>query len=208
MLKHSLQKNVRPVTLLRMFAVLGLVTATLIWLASLRHDQGSNVRRSEFSSQAKAGVFYPTAEQWATLTIEPVQRQVFRSERITEGKIAVDEDRSTPIFSPYAGRVLKLFVKPGDTVAVGQPLFTVQATDMVQAQNDFISAATGLNKARSAQSAGETVRAAAGFLLRRLAFACITGALREAEYARRCIELVYVVHFCLSQRGIIGIDCS
>ena len=33
---------------------------------------------------------------------------------------------------------------------VGQPLFTVEATDMVQAQNDFITAATGLNKARSA----------------------------------------------------------
>src|SRR5262249_57739354 len=81
--------------------------------------------------------------------VEPVQQRVFQSERITEGKIAVDEDRSTPIFSPYAGRVLKLFVKPGDTVIVGQPLFTVQATDMVQAQNDFISAATGLNKARS-----------------------------------------------------------
>jgi membrane fusion protein, heavy metal efflux system len=58
-----------------------------------------------------------------------VQQRVFRSEHVTEGKIAVDEDRSTPIFSPYAGRVLKLFVKPGDTVTVGQPLFTVQATE-------------------------------------------------------------------------------
>jgi membrane fusion protein, heavy metal efflux system len=76
---------------------------------------------------------------------------------VTEGKIAVDEDRSTPIFSPYAGRVLKLFVKPGDTVTVGQPLFTVQAADMVQAQNDFISAATALNKARSAQNLAEII---------------------------------------------------
>jgi membrane fusion protein, heavy metal efflux system len=133
------------------------VTATLIWPASLRHDQRADIRPSEFSSQAKAGVFYPTAAQWATLTVEPVQRQVFRPERITEGKIAVDEDRSTPIFSPYAGRVLKLFVKPGDTVKVGDPLFTVQATDMVQAQNDFIGAATGLNKARSALNLAQII---------------------------------------------------
>ena len=35
-------------------------------------------------------------------------------------------------------------------MTVGQPLFTVEATDMVQAQNDFIGTATGLNKARSA----------------------------------------------------------
>jgi cobalt-zinc-cadmium efflux system membrane fusion protein len=74
---------------------------------------------------------------------------VFRSEHVTEGKIAVDEDRSTPIFSPYAGRVTKLFVKPGDVVTVGQTLFTVEATDMVQAQNDFITASTALNKAHS-----------------------------------------------------------
>jgi cobalt-zinc-cadmium efflux system membrane fusion protein len=81
--------------------------------------------------------------------VEPVQQKVFRSEHVTEGKIAVDEDRSTPIFSPYAGRVTKLFVKPGDIVTLGQTLFTVEATDMVQAQNDFITASTALNKAHS-----------------------------------------------------------
>ena len=74
--------------------------------------------------------FFPTPEQWAVLTVEPVQQRVFRPEQVTEGKIAVDEDRSTPIFSPYAGRVTRLLVKPGDTVERGQPLFVVEATDM------------------------------------------------------------------------------
>jgi membrane fusion protein, heavy metal efflux system len=157
MLKHSLQKNARLITLLRILVLVGVVAATLIWLMSLRRDQGRNVRQSEFLPQAKTGVFFPTPEQWATLTVAPVEQQVFRSERITEGKIAVDEDRSTPIFSPYAGRVLKLFVRPGDTVKVGDPLFTVQAADMVQAQNDFISAATALNKARSALNLAQII---------------------------------------------------
>lgn len=104
----------------------------------------------EISSQSKRlQRFVPTDAQWATLTVEPVKQIVFRSEHVTEGKITVDEDRSTPIFSPYAGRVVKLFAKPGDTVERGQPLFTVEAADMVQAQNDFISASTALNKARS-----------------------------------------------------------
>ena len=93
--------------------------------------------------------FFPTPEQWAALTVEPVQQRVFRPEQVTEGKIAVDEDRSTPIFSPYAGRVTRLLVKPGDTVERGQPLFVVEATDMVQAQTDFIAASAALNKARS-----------------------------------------------------------
>jgi len=128
-----------------------------IWVAKSRTN--SDARDPDAAGQSKkvTGVFYPTPAQWATLTVEPVQQRVFQSEHVTEGKIAVDEDRSTPIFSPYAGRVLKLFVKPGDIVTVGQPLFTVQAADMVQAQNDFISAATALNKARSAQNLAQII---------------------------------------------------
>ena len=130
-----------------------------IWVAKSRTNSDlKDPDRGALGQSKKAdGVFYPTVAQWATLTVEPVQQRVFRSEHVTEGKIAVDEDRSTPIFSPYAGRVMKLFVKPGDIVKVGDPLFTVQAADMVQAQNDFISAATALNKARSAQNLAEII---------------------------------------------------
>ena len=75
---------------------------------------------------------------------------MFRTEHMTEGKIAVDEDRATLVFSPYSGRVIKLLAKPGDAIKAGQPLFVVEAPDMVQAQNDFISSISALNKARSA----------------------------------------------------------
>src|SRR5215475_14533246 len=53
------------------------------------------------------------------------------------------------------------------------------------------------------QSARETVRAGARFLLGRLTFTYITGALREAEYVRRCIELSYVVHFCRRRHALL-----
>jgi membrane fusion protein, heavy metal efflux system len=43
-----------------------------------------------------------------------------------------------------------LMAKPGDHVVAGQPLFVVEAPDMVMAQNEFISASANLNKARSA----------------------------------------------------------
>ena len=141
--------------------VLGLVLAigAGMWMARSRTKGGVRDADTAVSSQSRrpGGLFYPTQAQWATLTVEPVQQRVFRTEHVTEGKIAVDEDRSTPIFSPYAGRVTKLFVKPGDTVTVGQPLFTVEATDMVQAQNDFIAASTGLNKTRSAKNLAEII---------------------------------------------------
>jgi cobalt-zinc-cadmium efflux system membrane fusion protein len=107
---------------------------------------------SDVSSQSRRGLqrYMPSPAEWASLTVEPVTERTFRAEHVTEGKIAVDEDRSTPVFSPYAGRVIKLLAKPGDHVAQGQPLFVIEAADTVQAQNDFISAMTGLNKAKSA----------------------------------------------------------
>src|SRR3954449_3845313 len=107
---------------------------------------------SEISSQSRRNAqnFTPTPSEWATLTIEPVAEKIFRAEHVTEGKVAVDEDRSTPVFSPYAGRVTKLLARPGDSVAQGQPLFVIEAADTVQAQNDFITAMTSLNKAKSA----------------------------------------------------------
>jgi len=79
-----------------------------------------------------------------------VTLRVFRTEHVTEGKIAIDEDPATPVFSPYAGRVTRLLAKPGDHVDQGQALFVVEATDTVQAQNDFVTALGNLNKARSA----------------------------------------------------------
>ena len=99
-----------------------MIVGAAIWLAQSHHATGND---TVISSQSKvAGFFYPSTQQWATLTVEPVQQRVFRAELTTEGKIAVDEDRSTPIFSPYAGRVTKLLVKPGDVVERGQPLIS------------------------------------------------------------------------------------
>jgi cobalt-zinc-cadmium efflux system membrane fusion protein len=117
-----------------------------------RHFGGAPKGNSEVSSQSRKGLdrYTPTPAEWATLTIEPVTARAFRAEHVTEGKIAVNEDRSTPVFSPYAGRVIKLLARPGDSVTQAQPLFVIEAADTVQAQNDFVAAMTGLNKAQSA----------------------------------------------------------
>ncbi|MDB5635800.1 MAG: efflux transporter periplasmic adaptor subunit [Bradyrhizobium sp.] len=121
-------------------------------LYGLVHVTGAREGHSEVSSQSRKGSqrYTPTPAEWASLTIEPVTKRTFRAETVTEGKIAVDEDRSTPVFSPYAGRVMKLLVRPGDSVTQRQPLFVIEAGDTVQAQNDLIAAVTALNKAKSA----------------------------------------------------------
>jgi membrane fusion protein, heavy metal efflux system len=101
-------------------------------------------------SRRGGGSFMPTASQWGALTVETVAPQTFRTIVTTDGRIAIDEDHTTPVFSPYAGRVMALHAKAGDKIEAGQPLFTIAASEMVQAQNDVVGAVAALNKANSA----------------------------------------------------------
>ena len=142
---QTLSRRQRIVTV----AVLALAAAAVYGYGQI---DGAKPRHSEVSSQSRKGQqrYTPTSAEWASLTIQPVTGRAFRAEYVTEGKIAIDEDRATPVFSPYTGRLTKLLVRPGDRVTKGQPLFVIEAADTVQAQNDYIAAMTGMNKAQSA----------------------------------------------------------
>ena len=133
------------------------VTAAGIFGASRMLVQHASSTETSRAVKPDPSRFTPTAAQWASLSVEGVTERVFRAEHVTEGKIAVNEDASTPIFSPYAGRVVKLLVKPSDMVLRGQPLFIVEATDTVQALNDFATGLSALNTARSKLNLAEIV---------------------------------------------------
>jgi cobalt-zinc-cadmium efflux system membrane fusion protein len=94
------------------------------------------------------GTFRATAQQLKTLTVETVGLHGFVTEELTEGKIAVNADRSTPLFSPYSGRVLRVIAGLGDTVKQGAPLATIEASEFVQAQNDLSTASAQVKLAR------------------------------------------------------------
>ena len=102
------------------------------------------------------GIFAPTQQQWRDLGLRPVTIRAFRSERTTEGNIAIDDDLTTPVFSPYSGRVTKLIARLGDRVAAGGPLFEIQASEFVQVQNDLITGLANLQTARSQLGQAQT----------------------------------------------------
>jgi len=134
-------------------AVGALILCGLVALAATtlaRRVDNSDVSEPSQQSRRIGNLYYPAPKQWASLAIGPVVQEVFRAEYLTEGKIVIDEDRATLVYSPYAGRVVKLWAMPGAVVVAGQALFAVESPDMVQAQNDFITAVAGLNKAKSA----------------------------------------------------------
>jgi membrane fusion protein, heavy metal efflux system len=102
------------------------------------------------------GTFRPTAAQWAGFKIEPVRLVSFRPEQVTEGNIAIDDDLTTPVFSHYSGRVIKVIAMLGDVVKPGDPLFVIHASEFVQAQNDLITALANLQTARSQLTMAQT----------------------------------------------------
>jgi cobalt-zinc-cadmium efflux system membrane fusion protein len=143
----EIRRLLRGTHLAIVLAALGLASSItfLVWKPS----GGGAATASPAVSKSVTGLFRPTAAQWAALSVEPAQPMRFRSEFSTEGKIAIDEDRATRIYSQYAGRVTKLAVGSGDSVQKGQLLFVIEATDSIETQKDFVSALGDLNKARS-----------------------------------------------------------
>ena len=149
---NKITKQWQPLNRKRWTVAVTLVALAGVGFYGFTKIGGTKAGHSEVSSQSRKGLqrYTPSPAEWASLTIQPVVERGFRNEHVTEGKIAIDEDRSTPVFSPYAGRVTRLLAKPGDSVVKGQPLFVIEAADNVQAQNDFIAAMTAMNKAKSA----------------------------------------------------------
>src|SRR5215469_2105933 len=96
-----------------------------------------------------SGFFRPTREQWADLQFERVRLKSFPGLVVTDGQIAINDDITTPVFSPYSGRVTALPAKPGDEVRKGQPLMVVDATEAVQSRNDLVAAADAVDAAEA-----------------------------------------------------------
>jgi len=154
--KRAAANLFRRICALAVLFVAGGGALAYFWFAQSKPAKVAHVEISTVGRSAE-GVFRPTSAQWAALSIEPVKQMAFPTEHLCVGKIGVNESNSTLIFSPYSGRVTKLLVKVGDAVTRGQPLLLLEASDMVQAQNDFVAAVTNLNKGRSQLNLAQTI---------------------------------------------------
>ncbi len=89
-------------------------------------------------------------KQKSTINVQAVESSTFQSEHVCSGKIAFNDDLTTPVFAEYTGRVLKVFAKPGDTVEKGAPLYEIDTPDLVQVESDLIAAVSTVRKAQNA----------------------------------------------------------
>lgn len=92
------------------------------------------------------GSFRITPSEAAMLRIENVSTRDFRPERVAEGRISFNEDRATPVFPPFTGRVVRVVAQAGREVQAGDVLFEIETTDLTQAANELLAAADNLAK--------------------------------------------------------------
>lgn len=123
-----------------------LVVIGVLWLVLARVVHGEPAPPAAAPGPSQAVKL--SEAQLKAMRIEEVRTLTFRTERVTDGTIALNDDTTTPVFSPYSGRVTRLFAKPGDVVRQGAPLFEVDASEAIQGESDVVSAAAGLKSAR------------------------------------------------------------
>ena len=97
------------------------------------------------------GTFRPTAGQLKSFTTATVALHRFPDAAAAEGKIAVDADRATPVYSPYSGRVIQVIAALGATVQRGAPLATIAASEFVQGQDDLAAAMAQVKLAKASE---------------------------------------------------------
>jgi cobalt-zinc-cadmium efflux system membrane fusion protein len=127
------------------------VAASALILAALQIGctRIASADKPEQSPGKNAETVQVTADQMHQLSIVNVKLYPFRMQKTAIGQIAFNEDASTVVLTPFAGRVTRLIAKMGDFVKRGDPLFEIDSPEVVQAQTDLIAAVQGLEKARS-----------------------------------------------------------
>jgi cobalt-zinc-cadmium efflux system membrane fusion protein len=82
--------------------------------------------------------------QLKAVKVEVADEREFPLEKSAVGSIDFNEELLTQVFTPNQGRIVDLFAKVGDEVKKGQPVFTIDSPDLVQASSTLISAAAVL----------------------------------------------------------------
>jgi cobalt-zinc-cadmium efflux system membrane fusion protein len=109
--------------------------------ANTNRPQGPGPATNSLQSGATVDL---AAGQLNAIKIEPVGTYLFPVKKEAVGNIDFDDDLSVQVFPSYQGKILKTFVQLGDDVQKGQPLYTIDSPDLVQAESTLIGAAAFL----------------------------------------------------------------
>lgn len=130
-------------------AAVAVIAVTLaVWRPWSGEGKKAAIKPAEAPQAIPADLAIVPEMQMKELAVETVSEKNVQVERETTGKVTFNEDRLTPVFTPYNGRVIEVRVNKGDLVKKGQPLLVMESPDLVAAQNDLFAARADLDKDR------------------------------------------------------------
>ncbi|MGO9199336.1 MAG: efflux RND transporter periplasmic adaptor subunit [Limisphaerales bacterium] len=129
-------------------AVAAIVCAGLLLTSGCGRPGNRNPPQGPGSATNSSGfdaVVELAANQLNAVKVEAVETYRFPVEKEAVGSIDFDEDLSVQVFPPYQGKILKTFVELGTDVQKGEPLYTIESPDLIQAESALIGAAAALD---------------------------------------------------------------
>jgi len=93
------------------------------------------------------------------LEVEPAKLTTFTRQVTAPASVEADPARYARILPPLSGRVLKIFVHPGDRVQAGHELLAIDAPDFVGAQSDYAKSRSVLAQTERALTRQEDLAA-------------------------------------------------
>jgi membrane fusion protein, heavy metal efflux system len=121
--------------------------AGLSWFefGSGANAQTSNNAHSPAPTSHVATTLELTPSQLSTVKIAPVGTYEFPVDKETVGNISFADDLSVQVFPSYQGKIIRCLAELGDQVKKGQPLYTIDSPDLIQAESNLIGAAATLD---------------------------------------------------------------
>ena len=108
--------------------------------------------------------FPPNSNQISNISSIPVEMEPVPLAQLN-GRLAWNEERTVRVFTPFAGRVEKILVQPGQKVSSGQALAIIASPEFGQAQadarraeSDFLLAEKNLQRVRELEQHGVAPR--------------------------------------------------
>jgi membrane fusion protein, heavy metal efflux system len=145
---HVMRRRLRFNSAATLIAVvLASAVATVLVKSNSGQQQNAKTTPSAASTpsspQSEATVEL-SASQLNAIKVGPVDAYLFPVETETVGNIGFADDLSVQVFPPFQGKLIKGFLELGDKVQRGQPLYTIDSPDLIQAESTLIGAAATL----------------------------------------------------------------
>jgi membrane fusion protein, heavy metal efflux system len=135
----------------RMLGIVAIVTVLAVGTALLRSESSPHEtpRTPPPTNSAAASKPDPTvdltASQLSAITVGTVGTYKFPVDKDAVGNISFADNLNVQVFPTYQGKIIRSLADIGDQVKQGQPLYTIESPDLIQAESNLIGAAATLD---------------------------------------------------------------